>query len=72
MHRNNITLSNNNKHAECNSSGSAERFALVDGIVMKKGSSIRFKIETLKNWIGIGLAIKNTIVSKNYQFLCTF
>lgn len=38
---------------------------------MIKGSAIRFKIEKLKNWIGIGIAIKNNIVGKNYQFLCT-
>lgn len=59
------------KTAECSTAGS-ERFALINGVVNKKGSFIRFKIEKLKNWVGIGLAIRNNIVSKNYQFLCIF
>lgn len=38
----------------------------------KKGSSIRFKVDKLKNWVGFGIAIRNNIVSKKYQFICNF
>lgn len=64
-----IKITNNLKTAECTGSGN-ERFALIDGPVNKKGSWIRFKVEKLKNWVGFGLAIRNNIVSKKFQFLC--
>ncbi len=66
-----MKLSNNLKTVECEVGG-GQRFALIDGPVQKKGSSIRFKIQKLKNWVGLGIAVRNNIVAKKYEFNCTF
>ena len=45
---------------------------MIDGTVLKKGSGIRFKVEKLKNWVGLGLAIRSIIKGKKFMFECIF
>ena len=42
-------------------------FALVDGIVNIKGSSIKFKIQKLSHGLDVGLAIKRIIVENSFD-----
>jgi len=62
-----IVLSHNNKRAR-QSSTSATRFVLVDQNVGVKNQRISFKIVGLKNWVGIGIGLKNTLKNANYHF----
>lgn len=35
-----------------------------------KNRKIKFKVKTLKNWVGIGVCLKNKIEGVNYFFKC--
>jgi len=48
----------------------SSRFAIIEEGMGVKNRSITFKIVNLKNWIGVGIALRDKIASVDYAFKC--
>lgn len=46
------------------------RFVLIEEGMGIQNRKIKFKVTNLKNWIGVGVCLKNKIAAVNYQFKC--
>lgn len=68
--RNSIAISGAGQVARQTKTGSS-RFAFVDEGFGKASQSIRFKIVTLKNWIGVGIGVREKLQGMDYRFECT-
>ena len=62
---------NANRTLATQSQTQSGRFVLVEEGIGLKNRKIKFKVNQLKNWIGVGVCLKNKISSINYQFKCT-
>ena len=60
-----------NKRAKQNTN-SETRFVMVDQNMGKKEQKIAFKFIELKNWVGIGIGLRNTLKNAKYHFNCNF
>jgi hypothetical protein len=49
----------------------SSRFVLIEEGMGVKSRRIKFRVTSLKNWIGVGVCMKNRIALVNYQFKCT-
>lgn len=47
------------------------RFVVIEEGMGVQNRKIKFKVNQLKNWIGVGVCLKNKIVAASYQFKCT-
>ena len=48
----------------------SSRFAIIENGMGIKNRSISFKVVTLKNWIGVGVTLRDKIASVDYAFKC--
>lgn len=67
--RSSIKLDKNNKAAR-QSGNSSERFVLVTEGLGVKHQKISFQVTQLKNWVGIGIGIRNNLQNQKYAFNC--
>lgn len=67
--RKSIVLSENDMVARQSETAST-RFGIIEEGMGIKNRSITFKILNLKNWIGVGVALRDKISAVDYAFKC--
>lgn len=67
-----IKLSESNLVARQTQSNNADvRFALVEpGLSLTECTDITFRVKNKTNWVGLGIALKNSVVDKKFKFNC--
>ena len=65
--RKSIVLSHGNIEAKQTKTNEG-RFIFVEQGIGKVYQKITFQIINMKNWIGLGIALREKITSKNYKF----
>jgi hypothetical protein len=59
----------NGKHAKQTMSGGG-RFVLVNEGIGDERQKVAFKVTELKNWVGLGVALKEKIKALDFKFEC--